>query len=114
MFTDGDADFAQALRLRVYLRVGASCDFPGAPPSGDDFLPLTGDQAGTVLYDGNFATGNKFGDPSVEIAPGDRQLASGESEVLCFELFFPWGAGNVYQGKHVNGTLVFTAKSPES
>jgi hypothetical protein len=29
------------------------------------------------------------------------------------EVFFPWDAGNQYQGKSVNGTLVFTAKSPD-
>lgn len=114
MSTSGDAVFASTLRLRVYVRVGDSCDFPGQPPSGNDFSPLTGDQVGTVLYDGNFASGNKFGDPSIEIAAGDRQLAPGQTEVLCFELFFPWGAGDENQGLHVNGTLIFTAKSPDS
>jgi hypothetical protein len=29
------------------------------------------------------------------------------------EVFFPWTAGNEYQGLAVNGTMIFTAKSPE-
>jgi hypothetical protein len=112
--TSGSGDFARALRLRIYLRVGTSCNYPGPPPSpSGDFLPLASDQVGTVLYDGDFATGNRFGDPTVEIAPGDRFLDVGESEVLCMEVFFPWPAGNQYQGQSVNATMIFTAKSPE-
>jgi hypothetical protein len=114
MQTSGDAPFAQVLRLRVFLRVGSSCDFLPPPASGGDFLPLSGDQVGTVLYDGNFATGLKFGNPSIEIAPGDRQLGPGQAEVLCMEVFFPWDAGNDFQGQSVNGTFVFTAKSPSN
>jgi len=114
MSTAGGAEFAAALRLRIYLRVGASCDYRGPPPSpAADLLPLTGDQVGTVLYDGNFGSGNKFGDPSVELAAGDRPLGIGQSEVLCMEVFFPWTAGNESQGQTVNGSLIFTAKSPE-
>jgi hypothetical protein len=113
MSTAGDQDFAQVLRLRIYLRVGPTCDYPGQPPAGSDLLPLTGDQVGTIIYDGNFATGSKFGDATVEIAVGDRFLDIGANEVLCMEVFFPWDAGNQYQGKSVNGTLVFTAKSPD-
>jgi hypothetical protein len=113
MSTAGDAGFAAALKLRIYLRVGASCNYPGAPAAGDDFLPLTGDQVGTEIYVGDFATGNKFGNPDFEVFAGDRFLAPGESEVLCMEVFFPWGAGNSNQGKSVDGTFIFTAKSPE-
>jgi hypothetical protein len=110
----GDAAFASLIRLRIYLRVGSSCNYPGQPPSpSSGFLPLTGDQAGTVIYDGTFSAGNKFGNPAVEVAPGDRFLAVGQSEVLCMEAFFPWTAGNEYQGMTVNGTQIFTAKSPE-
>jgi hypothetical protein len=114
MSTSGSAEFAALLRLRIYRRVGPSCDYAGQPPSpAAGFLPLTGDQVGTVLYDGNFGSGNKFGDPTVELAAGDRPLGIGESEVLCMEVFFPWTAGNAYQGLAVNGTMIFTAKSPE-
>jgi hypothetical protein len=114
MTTAGDSAFASVVRLRIYLRVGASCDYQGAPPApGDGFEALTGDQAGSVLYDGTFASGNKFGDPGVEMASGDRQLDVGQDEVLCMEAFFPWTAGNEYQGLSLNGTMLFTAKSPE-
>ena len=109
MTVTGDIEFAQTLKLRVYLRAGASCDYPGPPPSGDDFLPLI---SGLSLYVGDFATGNKVGDPSVEADPGDLILRPGQSEVLCMEVFFPWGAGDAFQGKSVNGTFTFTAKSP--
>lgn len=114
MSTSGDATFAQTLRFRIYLRVGSTCDYQGAPASpASDFAALTGDQTGTELYRGDFATGNKLGDPTVEFALGDRFLDIGQSEVLCMEVFFPWTAGNEYQGQAVNGTLIFTAKSPE-
>jgi hypothetical protein len=114
MTTSGSAEFAALLRLRIFVRVGSSCNYPGQPPSpGDAFLPLTGDQVGSVIYDGNFSSGNKFGDPAVEVAAGDRFLDVGASEVLCMEVFFPWTAGNEYQGLAVNGTQIFTAKSPE-
>jgi hypothetical protein len=114
MTTTGDATFASLLRMRIFLRVGDSCNYPGPPPSpATGFLPLSGDQVGTVLYDGNFATGNKIGDPTVELATGDRHLNVGQSEVLCMEVFFPWTAGDEFQGLSVNGTQIFTAKSPE-
>ncbi len=114
MSTSGSQTFAALLRMRIYLRVGTSCNYPGQPSSpATGFLPLAGDQVGTVLYDGTFASGNKIGDPTVELAAGDRHLEPGQSEVLCMEVFFPWTAGNEYQGLSVNGTQVFTAKSPE-
>jgi hypothetical protein len=114
MDVTGDTALGSEIRFRVYLRKGSTCDFPGQPPApGASLLPLTGDQVGSVLYDGTFTAGNKFGDPTVELASGDRPLGIGQSEVLCFEVFFPWTAGDEFQGKSVTGTLVFTAKSPD-
>jgi hypothetical protein len=114
MTVTGDQTFASLLRLRIYLRVGSTCDYPGQPDAGASTLkPLTGDQVGTVLYDGTFTTGNKIGDPAAFPATGDRHLNVGQSEVLCMEVFFPWTAGNQYQGQAVNGTQTFTAKSPD-
>jgi hypothetical protein len=114
MNVSGDAALGSEIRFRIYLRKGSTCDFPGQPPApGDTLLPLTGDQVGSVLYDGSFTAGNKFGDPTVELASGDRPLGVGQSEVLCFEIFFPWTAGNEFQDRSVTGTLIFTAKSPD-
>ncbi len=114
MTVSGDAAFASALRLRIYLRVGTSCDYPGQPPSpATDLLALAGDQVNTVLYDGTFTTGNKIGNPAAFPAAGDRHLNPGQSEVLCMEVFFPWGSGNEFQGLGVNGTQTFTAKAPD-
>jgi len=114
MNVSSDAALGSEIRFRIYLRKGSTCDFPGQPPApGDTLLPLTGDQVGSVLYDGTFTAGNKFGDPTVEFASGDRPLGVGQSEVLCFEIFFPWTAGNEFQDRSVTGTLIFTAKSPD-
>jgi cell division septation protein DedD len=114
MTVTGDAAFASLLRLRIYVRVGATCDYPGQPPAPNASLnALSGDQVGTVLYDGTFTTGNKVGDPAAFPAAGDRHLNPGQSEVLCMEVFFPWTAGNEFQGLHVDGTQIFTAKSPD-
>ncbi len=111
MTVTGSSTFAAVIKLRIYLRVGTSCNYPGQPPSGDDLLPLTGDQVGTELYVGTFTAGNKIGDPLVLNA--GRDLAVATNEILCMEVFFPWGAGNAYQGLSVNGTFFFTAKSPD-
>lgn len=114
MTITGDTTFASVLRFRVFVRSGTSCNYPGQPPApGATLLPLTGDQVGTTVYDGTFTAGNKFGDPTIEFAAGDRTLDIGETEVLCMEVFFPWTAGNEYQGLTVTGTLIFTAKAPD-
>jgi len=111
MTITGSSTFAAVLKLRIYLRVGTSCNYPGQPPSGDNLLALTGDQVGTELYVGTFTAGNKIGDPLVLSA--GRDLAVGVSEILCMEVFFPWGAGNEYQDLSVNGTFFLTAKAPD-
>lgn len=109
LLTAGDAGFASALVMRIYLQSGGSCDFPGQPPVDDGLLSAPG----TVLYESNFASGDKIGDPTVEIDADDLFLDPGDSEVLCMELFFPWDAGNEFQGAAVDGSFIFTAKSPE-
>ncbi len=105
--TDGDSAFGQELHFRIFQRSGTTCSFPGAPVAGHDLLATTG-----VVYDGSFTDGNKVGDPSVLEATGDLVLAAGQSQVLCMEILLPWDAGNQYQGKTVDGTFTFTAKTP--
>ena len=107
--TAGSSAFANALKLRIYARVGAACNYPGQPSAGDAFLPLSA----TALYEGNFATGDKVGSPALELAPGDRALSPGQSEVRCMEILFPSGAGPELQNATVDGTFTITAKSPQ-
>jgi len=104
----GSSALAGVLKLRIADASGASCSFPGGPTSGDVFLASNA----TVLYVGDFASGNKVGDPSLEAAFGDQSLAPASSRLVCIELFYPWSSGNDLQGQAVLGTFIFTAKTP--
>jgi hypothetical protein len=54
---------------------------------------------GTLLYDGPLgATTAGFGDAAMGGHPGDRLLAPGQRETLCFEVTMPIETGNEYQG----------------
>jgi hypothetical protein len=54
---------------------------------------------GTTLYDGPLGAATAgFGDVTMGGQAGDRLLASGQSETLCFEISLPGATGNEYQG----------------
>ena len=54
---------------------------------------------GSTLYSGRLgATAAGFGDPRIGGHAGDRVLAPGQSEALCFEIEMPLDAGNEFQG----------------
>jgi hypothetical protein len=54
---------------------------------------------GATLYSGRLgATSAGFGDPRVGGHAGDRVLAAGQHEALCFEIEMPLDAGNEFQG----------------
>jgi hypothetical protein len=54
---------------------------------------------GQTLYDGPLgASTTGFGDAQMGRQAGDRPLASGQSQTLCFEITMPGKTGNEYQG----------------
>lgn len=75
-------------------------------------------EAGAVLY-GPDALGSTrgihvIGDPAQGEQPGDRTLAAGASEALCFKVTLPLSAGNELQGLTSVPTFRFAAEQTES
>jgi hypothetical protein len=76
---------------------------PGVPC--DDF-------DGTQLYSGDVdgATGALIGDNSQGVQAGDRVVAAGASEVLCFQVGLPLATGNSAQNASTDATFTFDAE----
>jgi spore coat-associated protein N len=73
--------------------------------------------SGTVLYSGalgSVAGINVIGDPAPGPQPGDRTLAAGTNEVLCFNVSLPSGAGNQYQNATTTATFTFNAEQTKN
>lgn len=51
-----------------------------------------------------------FGDPTSGADAGDRSLAAGGSEDLCFSWSFPLASGNAYQSAATTATFTFDAE----
>ena len=76
---------------------------PGTPCNDfDGVVVLTA----TVLG----ASGAGFGSPAVGAQAGDRVLAAGANETLCFRVTLPSGTGNAYQGATTTTTFTFDAE----
>jgi hypothetical protein len=84
---------AKALRDQLQLSIKA-----GACPGG-----------GTALYTGAL-NGAAFGDPTQGAQAGDRNLASGASEPLCFAWSLALATGNAYQNAATTATFTFAAE----
>lgn len=73
---------------------------------------------GTVLYGpadlGSTAGVNVIGDPTQGDQSGDRTLASGASEVLCFNVSLPSSTGDTYQGLTTTATFTFEAEQTKN
>ncbi len=68
---------------------------------------------GTVLYSGvlgSMATSVIFGSNAQGADPGDRVLAAGTNEVLCFNVTLPLAATNAAQGLSSTATFTFDAE----
>lgn len=68
---------------------------------------------GSTLYSGvlgTMATTAIFGDPTQGAQAGDRVLAAGASEVLCFNVTLPLSASNASEGKTTTATFTFDAE----
>jgi len=100
--TDPDA---KALKDQLVLDVKAvDVTTPAIPCDNFDGTPLyTGD-----LDDG--AGGQIVGNPAQGSQAGDRVLASGMSETLCFRVSLPLSTGNAFQNATTTATFTFLAE----
>jgi predicted ribosomally synthesized peptide with SipW-like signal peptide len=66
---------------------------------------------GASVYSGVLgATTAKFGDPFAGDDTGDRTLAAGSNEVLCFKVTLPDTTGNAYQAAATTTTFTFASE----
>jgi hypothetical protein len=63
----------------------------------------------TTVYTGALSAA-AFGDPSQGGQAGDRTLAGGANEDLCFAWSLPLASGNGYQGATTTTTFTFNAE----
>ena len=69
----------------------------------------------TTLYSGPIGTTSAgFGDPTPGGDTGDRTLAAGASETLCFRVSLPAATGNGTQGATTTTTFTFDAEQTSS
>lgn len=92
--TSGDPSLASALQLVIRTKSGTPC-------SAAD---------GTVLYGPGELALAAFGDPAHGPHAGDRALAPGTSDALCFELALPAGVSPTLQARSVTATFTFDAE----
>ncbi len=64
---------------------------------------------GTSVYSGSLAS-SAFGSATAGADPGDRSLAAGANETLCFRASLPLATGNTYQGAATTTTFTFDAE----
>ncbi len=64
---------------------------------------------GTSLYSGALSAA-AFGSNAQGAQAGDRTLAAGASETLCFQATLPIGTGNSFQGASTSTTFTFDAE----
>jgi hypothetical protein len=78
------------------------------------FTVKTGACAGTTsLYSGTL-NGAALGDPTQGAQAGDRTLASGGSEQLCFAWSLPLATGDAFQGATTTTTFTFDAEQTQN
>ena len=65
---------------------------------------------GTVVLAATALDGAAIGSPTQGAQTGDRTLAGGASEVLCFRVSLPLSAGNTLQGATSDATFTFDAE----
>jgi hypothetical protein len=65
---------------------------------------------GTVVLAATALDGAAIGNPSQGAQTGDRTLAGGASEILCFRVSLPLSAGNTLQGATSDATFTFDAE----
>lgn len=72
--------------------------------------PSTGASTGTEVVAAGPLGSAAFGNPSETNGTGDRTVAAGDNEDLCFEWSLPLDTGNSYQGASTTATFTFGAE----
>jgi hypothetical protein len=103
--TDPDT---KALRAALTLTVKTvDVTTPGTPCDNFD--------GASTLYSGVMgASTAAFGNPAPGSHSGDRTLAAGANETLCFRVSLPSGTGDGYQGATTTTTFTFDAEQTSS
>ena len=94
------------------LRYALSSTDDNAALTADMTLDIDAGACGSTtgnLYSGNLG-GAAFGSSAQGADAGDRALAAGTNEDLCFSWGFDLGAGNALQGESVTVTFTFDAE----
>jgi hypothetical protein len=96
--------------LRYALSTDATDDGSGLADQIDLDVE-TGDcsAAGTSVFSGTLADAG-WGDPAQGVQSDEREVASGDTEDLCFRWEFPLASGNGYQDKTTTATFTFDAE----
>src|SRR5262245_6092539 len=107
-------DNAGTVRLRYALTsISTNADSKGLRDQLDLTIKTQGTNCstfdGTTLYSGTL-NGATFGDTTQGGQTGDRELAGGTSEVLCFRVRLPIGTGNGFQDAATSATFTFSAE----
>lgn len=92
--TSGDATLAGTLQLTVRTKTANPC----------------ASQDGSVLYGPAGLAGAAIGNPAQGAQAGDRELAAGASEDLCFTVQLPADASAGLQGRSVSAIFTFSAE----
>jgi hypothetical protein len=70
---------------------------------------VSGACTGTSLYSGSL-TAAALGNPAQGADAGDRSVAAGATDNLCFQWTFPKASGNAFQGAATNASFTFAAE----
>lgn len=89
----GSADLASTLQVAVRTKTSNACSV----------------RDGSTLYSGPLS-GAAIGDPTYGAQAGDRTLASGGSESLCFAVTLPTSATSTVAAQSVSATFDFLAE----
>lgn len=108
MTTSSTNPDTKALRDALSLTVKTvDVTTPGTPCNDFD--------GSTTLYTGTIgASTAAFGDPTAGADTGDRLLAAGANETLCFQVSLPGSTGNGAQGATTATTFTFDAEQTSS
>jgi spore coat-associated protein N len=104
----GTADLRYAMSTSATNALGDELELAvreeDADAGCDDFDGAVVVAAGTTL------DGASFGDAATGAQAGDRVLAAGSSEVLCFQVSLPLATANAFQGATSDATFTFDAE----
>lgn len=112
---DGDGELRYAMSSSVteaVLSAGLSAKVKSGVTTCTS-ANMDDDLVGTELFDATLDS-IAFGDSSQGAQSGDRTLAAGASENLCFKVLLPTAAGNALQGLTTTATLTFDAEQTKN